>query len=119
MSIGFVSKKQDEVLCKKIIINIKKSGKVIFLFNETDINSLLTNDGNEMLMNLPYENFKLKDLEERVNAHKFIQTAEVYRDLAGNMMVDAVQARPIARIFNPSGADHYISDQGKNIACFG
>ncbi|WKK79587.2 cell division protein FtsQ/DivIB [Marivirga arenosa] len=112
VTIGFVSKKQNEVLCKKIIINIENQQGNFFL-NEADINSLLTKNGNEMILNLPYEKFKLKDLEERVNAHKFIQTAEVYRDLAGNMMVDAVQARPIARIFDPNGEDHYISDQGK------
>jgi cell division protein FtsQ len=112
VTIGFVSKRQEEVLCKKIVINIiNQQGN--FFINEADINALLTNDGHELLMNLPYENFRLKDLEERVNAHKFIQSAEVYRDLAGNMMVDAIQAKPIARIFDPNGPDHYISDQGK------
>lgn len=112
VTIGFVSKKQNEVLCKKIVINIKNQQGNFFI-NEADINELLTNNSNEMLLNLPYENFKLKELEERVNAHKFIQTAEVYRDLAGNMLVDAVQARPIARIFDPNGPDYYISDEGK------
>lgn len=112
VSIGFVSKKQGDVLCKKIIISIENQQGNFFI-NEADINSLLTDNSNEMLLNLPYENFNLKRLEERVNAHKFIQTAEVYRDLDGNMMVDAVQARPIARIFVPDKPDHYISTEGE------
>jgi len=111
-SIGFVHKKQGGTLCKKLIINIENQQGNFFI-NEADVNGLVVNNGREMVLNLPFSNFKLKNIEERVNNHKYIESAEVYRDLAGNMMVDVRQERPIARILNAKGADYYISDAGQ------
>ncbi len=112
ISIGFVHKKQEATLCKKLFISIENQQGNFFI-NEADITTLVTNNGREMVINLPYETFKLKDIEARVKNHKYVQSAQVYRDLAGNMMIDARQERPIARILNSSGADFYISEAGE------
>jgi len=112
ISIGFVNKRQNDALCKKILISIENQQGNFFI-NEADINDLVTNGGREMVVNLPYEQLELKEIEERIENHKYVESAEVYRDLAGNMMIDARQEKPIARIFNPSGQDHYISERGE------
>ncbi|PTB97140.1 cell division protein FtsQ [Marivirga lumbricoides] len=112
ISIGFVSKKQEEKLCKKIVITIENQQGNFFI-NEGDIMDKVTKNGREMVVNLPFDNVKLKDIEQRIEALKFVQSAQVYRDLQGNMLIDAVQARPIARVFNPVGKDYYISDRGE------
>jgi cell division protein FtsQ len=112
VTIGFVGKKQGEALCKKIVITIENQQGNFFI-NEADINELVTNNGKEMVINLPYETIDLKKIEKRLAAEKYIQSAQVYRDLAGNMMVDVKQERPIARILNNSGADYYISEGGE------
>ena len=112
VSIGFVGKKQNDALCKKIEISIENQQGNFFI-NEVDINELVTNNGKEMVINLPYETIDLKKIEERLNEQKYIESAQVYRDLAGVMKVDVKQERPIARIFGGRGKDHYISENGQ------
>ncbi|MBK6266960.1 cell division protein FtsQ [Marivirga sp. S37H4] len=114
VSIGFVGKKQEEKLCRKIIVRIENQDGNFFI-NEGDIMDVVTKNGQEMVVNLPFENVKLKEIEERIEQLKFVQSAQVYRDLSGYMMIDAMQAKPIARIFNPGGKDYYISDRGEII----
>lgn len=112
VTIGFVNKRQEAALCKKIEISIENQQGNFFI-NEADINELVTNNGKEMVINLPYETIDLKKIEKRLVAQKYIESAQVYRDLAGNMLVDVKQERPIARILNASGSDYYISEGGQ------
>ncbi len=112
VSIGFVSKKQDDKLCSKIIITIENQQGNFFI-NESDIMDIITKNGREFVVNMPFETIKLKDIEERIEQLKFVESAQVYHDLSGVMMVDAKQAKPIARIMNPAGKDYYISDKAE------
>jgi cell division protein FtsQ len=114
VSIGFVGKKQDNKLCSKIIIKIENQQGNFFI-NEGDIMDIITNNGKELIVNMPFETIELKAIEARIEQLKFVESAEVYRDLSGVMMVDAKQAKPIARIINPTGKDHYISDMAEII----
>ncbi len=114
VSIGFVGKKQEDKLCRKIVIRIENQQGNFFL-NEGDLMDAVTKNGQEMVVNLPFENTKLKRIEERIEQLKFVQSAEVYRDLSGYMMIDARQVKPIARVFNPGGKDYYLTDRGEII----
>ncbi|MDB5262452.1 MAG: hypothetical protein JWQ14_1733, partial [Adhaeribacter sp.] len=48
-----------------------------------------------------------------IKSHKFVQDAQVYRDLAGNINIKIKQNRPIARIIHSdSEKDVYIDEDG-------
>ncbi len=110
--IGFVGKKQSDKLCSKILITIENQQGNFFI-NESDIMDIITKNGKDLVVNMPFESIKLKAIEERIEQLKFVESAQVYQDLSGAMMVDAKQAKPIARIINSGGKDYYVSDRAE------
>ena len=110
--IGFAEKQQDERVCKNIIINIEEEYDNYFI-DEKDVRDLLTMNNREPLIGRSYALIRLKELEKRVKKNKLVETAEVYRDIHGDLHVQLKQRRPIARILTKLNGSWYISDQGK------
>lgn len=111
-AIGFVEKKQHDKVCHEIIINIENQFDNYFI-DQKDILHLMTNRGYEKIIGTTLGDLELKAIENRIRAHKYIQNAEVYKDLRGNVIVNAVQAQPIARVVQPDGPDAYIGRKGQ------
>jgi cell division protein FtsQ len=109
---AFSFKKQEGRVCKSIKIEIENQNGNFFI-NENDIVEIITKKGNSMVINMPIAELSLKELEDRVEAHKFVESAEVYTDHGGNLRVEVQQAKPIARIFRARGSDSYISESGE------
>ncbi|MEJ8755805.1 hypothetical protein WG947_02255 [Pontibacter sp. H259] len=91
-------------------INIDNEYNNYFIGDE-EINDLLTRDGEKKIEGISNKNIDLKNLEKRIEAHKFVEDAEVYRGLDGNIKVQVKQNRPIARIIRPN-QDVYIDVEG-------
>ncbi|WP_250419100.1 MULTISPECIES: cell division protein FtsQ/DivIB [Pontibacter] len=82
-----------------------------YFIGDKEIKDLLTRDGERKLEGISNKNIDLKNLEKRIEAHKFVEDAEVYRGLDGNIKVNVKQNRPIARIIRPD-QDVYIDVEG-------
>lgn len=109
--ISFVEKQHAVKTCEKVVVNIDHLYDNYFI-NEQDVMGLVTAAG-QSLVGSRFEALNLKQLEQKVKDHHYIARAEVYRDLKGNLIIDAEQARPIARIMNPKGPDAYVAADGK------
>jgi cell division protein FtsQ len=107
-----VEKRQATKVCTKVHVSIENTLNNYFI-NDTDVMSLITNNGRDRLVGEPYKNIDLKNLEKRIKTNKFIRNCQVSRDLKGELSVDVKQRRPIARIVQRYGPDAYISDQGE------
>jgi len=107
---GFASSRQQEKICEKVTINIDNEYNNYFI-GDKEVRGLLTRDGDRNLEGLPNQNIDLKNLEKRIEAHKFVKDAEVYRELDGNIHVSVKQTRPIARILR-SDQDVYVDAAG-------
>lgn len=107
---GFASSRQQEKICEKVTINIDNEYNNYFI-GDKEVRGLLTREGDRNLEGLPNQNIDLKNLENRLKAHKFVKDAEVYRELDGNIHVSVKQTRPIARIIG-SDQDVYIDAAG-------
>lgn len=110
-AIGFVEKKQHDKVCHDIRVSIENQYNNYFI-NRDDIIGLVTNGGYEQIIGTSLNDLKLKAIENRIRGHKYILDAEVYKDLEGNLMINAVQSKPIARVVQPHGPDAYIDMQG-------
>ena len=110
--IGFAEKQQSERICKNVIINIEEEYDNYFI-DEKDVNDLMTLNNREPLIGRSYEVLRLKDLEKRVKANKLVESAEVYRDIHGDLQVKVKQRRPIARLLTKLNGSWYISEEGK------
>ncbi|MDQ3395262.1 MAG: cell division protein FtsQ [Bacteroidota bacterium] len=111
-AIGFVEKQQSERVCNKIIVQIENQADNYFI-NEQDIIALVTEAGRNHAVGRNIDLIPLKEIEIRIKLNKYIDEAEVYRDLTGNLIVKARQSHPIARIIQETGPDAYIDKIGK------
>lgn len=110
-AIGFVGKQQNGKIITKIDIDIDNHYDSYFI-DENDIMNMITENGNKKLIGTPFSQLNLKEIEVNVSQHKFVQNAEVYKDLQGTLVVNVEQSVPIARVVQTDGPDAYISDRG-------
>ena len=108
--IGFVQKKQDGRYVANVTIDIDNEYNNFFI-GQNDVQALLTKEHTAPLAGTKNEEISLKALELRLKSHKFVKDAQVHRDLAGNLVVDIKQNRPIARLILPD-EDRYIDREG-------
>jgi len=110
--IAFVSKRQEKKICEKVYISIDNEYNNYFI-SDKEIKNILTQYGANKLEGVNISQINLKNLENRLKSHKFVQDAQVSRDLAGNIKIEIQQNRPIARIVHPdSEQDVYIDEDG-------
>ncbi len=109
--IGFVGKKYDDVSCQSIMVDIDNQ-KGNYFISDAEIVSIITDNGRRRIVGEPFANLDLKTLEQEIEQEKFVQNAEVFRDLKGNLIVSINQSRPIARMLSKKMPDRYISDRG-------
>lgn len=111
LAIGFVGKKQHDKVISNIDIHIDNHYDNYFI-DEHDIMNLVTVNGTHKLIGVPFNKLNLKEIENNIKYHRFVQNAEVYKDLQGNLVINAQQSIPIARVVQADGPDAYISDRG-------
>jgi len=111
LAIGFVEKKQDQIVCKDILVSIEDRYENFFV-DEEDVISMVTESGQKVLKGKLMSELDLRLLEDKVKSESFIRDAEVYRDLKGNVLVKATQRRPIARLVFENSTDQYIARDG-------
>ncbi|MBX9850560.1 MAG: cell division protein FtsQ/DivIB [Cytophagaceae bacterium] len=110
--IGFVEKKTSEKRISKIVVNIKDEYGNYFL-DEVDVVNLINLNASDSVNGKDFDEVNLKMLEKRVKVHRFVEDAEVYKDYKGNLIVEVVQCRPVARIIHNDGLQAYITRDGK------
>lgn len=108
--IGFSERKQGMVAVKDIIIKMENAHENQFL-DEEDIIELMQLE-KENLKGATLDRLNLKEIEKRIKSNRFVEDAELYSDLKGNMIVKATLRRPVARIVRNDGPDGYIAEDG-------
>ncbi len=109
--ISFAERKQGSEICKDIVVKLDNQFDNFFI-DENDIIALMTDDGDDVIIGKNFEEINLKTIEERVRSQKFLQKAEIYKDLKGNILVKAKLRRPFARIVDPTVSRGYVSTDG-------
>ena len=112
ISIGFSGKKQSQRQVNDVIVKILNQQGNYFIDN-LEIQDLINEENASYVSGLRIDQLNLKELERRVRRHPFVKEVQVFKDLKGNLLVDVVQTRPIARIYDPKGADYYIGEEGQ------
>ena len=110
--IGFTSTKNAGRAIHDVIIDIEQKDGNYFI-DKPEVLSLLNAQNTDYVLGLPIGEVDLKLLERRLEEHAFVEDAQVAYDLRGNLLVDIDQSKPIARIYDPRGPDHYINFDGK------
>ena len=109
--LGFTNKKQNEKLCKNILIQIDRSDENHFVSVE-DVYAMISHE-----IDTSYQkamiSINTEKMEHQLGNHPSVARAEVYKTINGDLMVEITQRKPIVRIFPKNGESFYMDEHGK------
>ena len=109
--IAFVNIGADGKVVKKVIISLENQLENHFV-DDNDVLGMITNGYAESIEGATYKDLNVRTLENRVKVNSYVEDAEIFRDLKGNLIVKVVLRRPVARIVQYEGPDAYIAEDG-------
>ena len=105
---GFIEIKKSEVLCKDVKIYIP--GNQYFI-DEQEVDNILQIHS-KALIGRKMESINIHEMEEKLKANPFIETAIVYASMDGVINVEISQRQPILRMMNRFDQDFYVDQHG-------
>ena len=111
VSMGFVNKEQDSLLCQKFTVTVNQDNDLYFLDN-IDVKQLIIDRGNPII-GQPKASINVPEIEKALNSHADIANADVYMTIDGELKVEVKQRKPVVRVINMDGDSYYIDDKGK------
>ncbi|UXP30746.1 cell division protein FtsQ [Reichenbachiella agarivorans] len=109
--IGFTNARHHDRYVRDVVVSIDNQYKNYFI-DQQDVLNLINQEGKNYLLTSDIGALNLKELEQRIESHQFVEDAQAYMDLSGNLSVDVKQNRPIARVITRKGEDYYIGTKG-------
>lgn len=109
-SLAFTEIRQQRVLCKKIDISINRDDENYFI-NKNDILKIIYSTG-DSLIGTPIQKVPVSLLERLLKMNKYIDNADVFIDIKGNLQVNVIQRKPMLRIINNTYESFYIDEKG-------
>jgi cell division protein FtsQ len=113
--ISFVENEHANKAFENIIVEIDDEKQFNYFIDRNEVISLMTFNNTDPIIHKKYKDIDLKTLEMRIKSHKFVENAQVYKDLKGNLMVEVQQCRPLGRIVQTNGPHVYIGSNGNTL----
>jgi cell division protein FtsQ len=107
---GFISDREDDLLCNAIEIRIMDSLNNKFI-NRNDIVTIFE-ENNINILGYPVNNIDLKKLELLLMNNRQIRNSEIYITKKGRLNIEVVQHKPIVRIINRKNESYYLGGDG-------
>lgn len=108
--IAFSERKQSEIAVRDIKIKLENIRENHFI-DEGDVIDLMGLN-HENLRGANINKVDLRRLEDKIESSRFIQAADLYNDLKGNVVATVELRRPIARLVGDDGLGGYIAEDG-------
>jgi cell division protein FtsQ len=108
--IAFTEGRQEGLVVGDVRVRMDNINENHFL-DERDILSLMDFDQVAM-KGARFSEVNMREVERKIRRQPFVQDAQLYSDLKGNIIVRTSLRRPIARIVRNDGPDGYIAEDG-------
>lgn len=106
--------KQRMVLCNSVDIKIDhKDG--LFFIDEEDVRRSFKNLCGDSLEGTPIKMLELDLLEAKLEQNPFVEQADIYAGINGQLNVKIDQKAPLVRVINRHGVSFYITKKGQKI----
>lgn len=119
-TIGFVVitsaaiSKQRSIACRKLHIQLDND-QGLFFVDEADVRKAFTKLCGQQPEGKPIKTLDLAKLEDELENNPFIEQANLYADIQGDLHVKVKQKEPLLRIINNNGVSFYIDKKGYKI----
>lgn len=110
-AIGFAERSDTGETCLDIVVEIGNQYENYFV-DEQDVIRLITDNSQRIVQGARFSDLNLKEMEIRLREEYFIDQAEIYKDLKGNLLVNVRLQRPMARIIRNDGPHAYVAEDG-------
>ncbi len=108
--LAFSKSKQSNKECNSLIIDIDTETGMHFITEEDIIIHLRRNNNNPVGMKMG--EIDILDLEKSIRKIPEIKSAEVFKKMNGEIGIKIHQRVPVVRVFNQSGRNFYIDEDG-------
>lgn len=106
--LNFAMRKQKQVECSNLNIDINEEQSFVLT---SDVKRTIDKSNLDYL-NKRLNNIRIDTLERKLKANPFVEDAQVFIDLKGNLKVEVEQRKPVVRVITGSGQQFYIDEQG-------
>ncbi len=114
VSVSFVNRRQEQSICKDMIINVDYHGGVPFITDcdlQGEIEATLG-----PVTGRPLAGISVEKLRQVILNDQFVKEAEVMITVNGIIRASVVQRKPVLRIFNAQDQSSYIDEEGRLMA---
>ncbi|QKJ28768.1 cell division protein FtsQ [Mucilaginibacter mali] len=108
---SFIEVKKSATVCKDVQIIIPGNQ---FFIDKQEVDNILGLNGTS-LKGLRISNINIQALENKLRKNPFVESATVYVDMDGVLMVEISQRQPMLRIVNRYDRDFYVDQHGLKI----
>lgn len=108
--LSFSRSKQDNKLCSNLVIKVDTETGMHFI-NEDDVIASLRTDGLNPV-GAKMSEVDIEEIEKVLRKIPEIKSAEVYKTMNGEVGIRIYQRVPMARVFNQSGRNFYLDEDG-------
>jgi len=108
--VGFIESEHKKITCKGLSVEIDY-GKAEMLISEADISKRI-HDKFDTLVGKKISEINSVTIENDINEIDFIERADVYTTLTGQMKIKVSQRNPIVRVMNKFGQSYYLGEKG-------
>ncbi len=103
-----------DMTCHSVTIRIDHE-KGNFFIDREDVRQMILNDSLPDLVGHAVRELDLKSMERILNKNPFIQKADIYVDIKGNVFIDVQQREPVIRVINNKDVSYYIDKNGNKL----
>lgn len=109
-ALSFTASKRHKQICKAVELTILDTTRNMFI-DRADAVALIENNLGRFL-GYSIDSVNISKVEEIINHHPAVRSAEVYMTANGIMNIELYQRNPILRVYSAEGDDFYIDEEG-------
>ncbi len=111
--LSFTGSQQQHITCGSVNIEIDNQASGNYFVDKEAVDNIITNHLKiQSIIGTPVKDLNPYILENELLKSPFIKKVKVYKDIPGNLNIQIIQKRPLARVFTDK-LDYYIDEDGK------
>lgn len=111
---GFIRSERSALLCESFTIRVNHSDGAYFI-DQAAIEQHLRKNGWSKLVGRPVDSVDMTRIERLIEEIPFVEDAEAFTDVHGNVRLDVEQRVPVLRIVNRYYESFYIDQNGRRM----